>query len=62
MKYNYFSVPAQVKFWDTFNARYIGGIAYRDAQVVAKPAREEDYQMVEQLAVDVNTNLQGFLK
>lgn len=27
MKYNYFEVPAQVKFWD---GRYIGGIAYRD--------------------------------
>lgn len=27
MKYNYFKVPTQVKFWD---GRYIGGIAYRD--------------------------------
>ena len=27
MKYNYFEVPTQVKFWD---GRYIGGIAYRD--------------------------------
>lgn len=27
MKYDYFEVPTQVKFWD---ARYIGGIAYRD--------------------------------
>ena len=30
MKYNYFEVPTQVKFWDIFNKRYIGGIAYRD--------------------------------
>ena len=27
MKYDYFEVPTQVKFWD---GRYIGGIAYRD--------------------------------
>ena len=27
MKYNYFEVPTQVKFWD---GRSIGGIAYRD--------------------------------
>lgn len=27
MKYNYFEIPTQVKFWD---GRYIGGIAYRD--------------------------------
>lgn len=27
MKYNYFEVPTQVKFWD---GRYTGGIAYRD--------------------------------
>lgn len=30
-KYNYFPIPAQVKFWDydTYH-RYLGGIAYRD--------------------------------
>ena len=27
MKYNYFEIPTQVKFWD---GCYIGGIAYRD--------------------------------
>ena len=27
MKYNYFEVPTQVKFWD---GCYIGGIAYRE--------------------------------
>lgn len=27
MKYNYFEIPTQVKFWD---GRYIGGIGYRD--------------------------------
>lgn len=30
MKYNYFEVPTQVKFWDYFDEHYIGGIAYRD--------------------------------
>lgn len=30
MKYNYFEVPTQVKFWDYTNGRYHGGIAYRD--------------------------------
>lgn len=31
MKYNYFAVPAQVKFWDApSGGHYIGGIAYRD--------------------------------
>lgn len=29
-KYNYFEVPTQVKFWDIFNERYIGGIGYQD--------------------------------
>ena len=29
-KYNYFGVPAQVKFWDYCGERYFGGIAYRD--------------------------------
>ena len=29
-KYNYFSVPTQVKFWDDCGERYFGGIAYRD--------------------------------
>lgn len=27
MKYNYFEIPTQVKFWD---GRYIDGIAYQD--------------------------------
>ena len=27
MKYNYFDVPTQVRFWE---GRYIDGIAYRD--------------------------------
>ena len=30
MKYDYFEVPTQVKFWDTLSEDYIGGIAYRD--------------------------------
>lgn len=30
MKYNYFEVPTQVKFWDYNGGHYIGGIAYRD--------------------------------
>ena len=30
MKYNYFSVPTQVKFRDALIEDYIGGIAYRD--------------------------------
>lgn len=30
MKYNYFVVPTQVKFWDALSEDYIGGIAYRD--------------------------------
>ena len=30
MKYNYFEVPTQVKFWDVDGDHYIGGIAYRD--------------------------------
>ena len=33
MKYNYFEVPTQVKFWDVHHIRgnhYIGGIAYRN--------------------------------
>ena len=30
MKYNYFQVPTQVKFWDAPSGHYIGGIAYRD--------------------------------
>ena len=29
MKYNYFEVPTQVKFWDVGGDHYIGGIAYR---------------------------------
>lgn len=29
-KYNYFTVPTQVKFWDALIKDYIGGIAYRD--------------------------------
>ena len=30
MKYNYFGVPTQVKFWDCDSGNYLGGIAYRD--------------------------------
>lgn len=30
MKYNYFDVPTQVKFWDYDSGNYLGGIAYRD--------------------------------
>lgn len=30
MKYDYFEVPTQVKFWDAPSEDYIGGIAYRD--------------------------------
>ena len=30
MKYNYFEVPTQVKFWDVDGDHYIGGIAYRN--------------------------------
>ena len=30
MKYNYFEVPTQVKFWDYFDEHYLGGIAFRD--------------------------------
>ena len=30
MKYSYFEVPTQVKFWDDHSGHYIGGIAYRD--------------------------------
>ena len=30
MKYNYFEVPTQVKFWDYESGHYISGIAYRD--------------------------------
>ena len=29
-KYNYFEVPTQVKFWEYFDERYFGGIAYRN--------------------------------
>lgn len=29
MKYNYFEVPTQVKFWDVDDGHYSGGIAYR---------------------------------
>lgn len=30
MKYNYFKIPSQVKFWDYEGGYYLGGIAYRD--------------------------------
>lgn len=30
MKYDYFGVPTQVKFWDWVEKKYIGGTAYRD--------------------------------
>ena len=30
MKYDYFEVPTQVKFWDVDGDHYIGGIAFRD--------------------------------
>ena len=30
MKYNYFEIPTQVKFWDVDGDHYIGGIAYRN--------------------------------
>lgn len=30
MKYNYFEVPTQVKFWDVDGDHYCGGIAYRN--------------------------------
>ena len=30
MKYNYFEVPTQVKFWDVDGDHYVGGIAYRN--------------------------------
>ena len=30
MKYNYFEVPTQVRFWDVDGDHYIGGIAYRN--------------------------------
>lgn len=30
MKYDYFNVPTQVKFFDYNGGHYIGGIAYRD--------------------------------
>jgi hypothetical protein len=30
MKYNYFDVPTQVKFWDYGSKHYYGGIAFQD--------------------------------
>ena len=30
MKYDYFEVPTQVKFWDVDGDHYVGGIAYRN--------------------------------
>lgn len=30
MKYDYFYIPTQVRFWDYKDGRYKGGIAYRD--------------------------------
>ena len=30
MKYDYFEVPTQVKFWDSDTGSYLGGIAYRN--------------------------------
>ena len=30
MKYDYFEVPTQVKFWDYDGGHYVGGIAYQD--------------------------------
>lgn len=30
MKYNYFDVPTQVKFWDHDGGHYMGGIGYED--------------------------------
>ena len=30
MKYDYFEVPTQVKFWEYFDEHYFNGIAYRD--------------------------------
>ena len=30
MKYSYFEVPTQVKFWDVYGDHYIEGIAYRN--------------------------------
>ena len=30
MKYDYFEVPTQVKFWEYFDEHYFSGIAYRD--------------------------------
>ena len=30
MRYNYFEIPTQVKFWDDHSGHYIGGSAYRD--------------------------------
>lgn len=30
MKYDYFEVPTQVKFWDYMGEHYLGGIVFRD--------------------------------
>lgn len=44
MKYNYFEVPTQVKFWDYTNGRYHGGIAYRNEIILWVLRRHLRYQ------------------
>lgn len=71
MKYNYFEIPTQVKFWD---GRYIDGIAYRDEIICgccggifrineiyefAPDTLEEDPIVVYDNWVDINYNICG---
>lgn len=71
MKYDYFKIPTQVKFWD---GRYIGGIAYRDEIIcgccggifrisdvyeVAPNTLEEDPIVINDSWVDISNEICG---
>lgn len=52
MKYNYFEVPTQIKFWDYEGGHYLGGIAYRDEIICGCCGNIFDISKVHEFAPD----------
>ena len=52
MKYDYFEVPTQVKFWDYEGDHYLGGIAYRDEIICGCCGGIFDISEIYQFALD----------
>ena len=56
MKYNYFEVPTQVKFWDVDGDHYVGGIAYRNDVICGRCAGIVDISEIYEVAPDTLDN------